>query len=92
MNEIVICVRYFNVLADYAGTKRAAVSVPVGTTVRGLLEHLIELSPNRFRHALGSHLRVFHNNQLVSDKSFDTPLADDDEILLFPAVAGGRDG
>lgn len=96
MTEIVVQVRYFNVLADYAGTRRAEVSVPAGTTVRSLLRNLSANNPEPFRRAvspggvLNSYIRVFRNDQLVAEAAFDTPLADGDEILLFPAVAGGR--
>ncbi len=95
MSEIVVRVRYFNVLADYAGAKHAAVRVPAGTSVRGLLQHLIAINPERFRRALATgdalnaYLRVFHNERLVARDAFDTPLADDDEVMLFPAIAGG---
>ena len=96
MTEFVIHVRYFNVLADYAGTRIAEVRVQPGTTVRELLHNLSEINPEPFRRALSlgdashSYLRVFRNDQLVADAAFDLPLADGDEILLFPAVAGGR--
>jgi MoaD family protein len=94
--EIVVRVRYFNVLADYAGTKRAEVAVPIGATLRALLNHLIEVNPEPFRRALSrgevftSYLRVFRNERVVAPKDFDTPLADGDEVMLFPAVAGGQ--
>lgn len=96
MTEIVVQVRYFNVLADYAGTRRAEVSVPAGMTVRALLRNLSDINPEAFRRAvspggvLNSYIRVFRNDQLVAEAAFDSPLAEGDEILLFPAVAGGR--
>ncbi len=95
MREIEVQVRYFNVLADYAGTRRAELRVPPGTTVSELLRNLSETNPEPFRRALAlddelhSYIRVFRNDQLVADAAFDSPLADGDEILLFPAVAGG---
>ncbi len=94
--EIVVRVRYFNVLADYAGTKRAEVMVPAGTTLRAFLDHLIEINPEPFRRALSrgemlnSYLRVFRNERVVAPADFDAPLADGDEVMLFPAVAGGE--
>jgi MoaD family protein len=93
--EMVVRVRYFNVLADYAGTKRAEVAVPTGTTLRAFLNHLIEINPGPFRRALSrgemlnSYLRVFRNERVVAPEDFDAPLAEGDEVMLFPAVAGG---
>ncbi|MEW5717990.1 MAG: MoaD/ThiS family protein [Chloroflexota bacterium] len=93
--QVVVRVRYFNVLADYAGTKRAEVVVPTGTTLRVFLNHLIEINPEPFRRALSrgevfsSYLRIFRNERVVATADFDSPLADGDEVMLFPAVAGG---
>ena len=93
--EIIVRVRYFNVLADYAGTKRAEVAVPTGTTLRAFLNHLNDINPEPFRRALSrgevfsSYLRVFRNERVAAPEDFDTPLADGDEVMLFPAVAGG---
>jgi MoaD family protein len=94
-DALTVRVRYFNVLADYAGTKRAEVKVPAGTTVRAFLQHLADINPAAFRRALvregslSSYLRVFQNEKLVAGEAFDTPLTDGDELMLFPAIAGG---
>jgi MoaD family protein len=94
-HTIIVRVRYFNVLADYAGMKRAEVVVPTGTTLRVFLNHLIEINPEPFRRALSrdemlsAYLRVFHNERVAAPADFDAPLADGDEVMLFPAVAGG---
>jgi len=94
--DIIVRVRYFNVLADYAGTKRAQVAVPIGTTLRAFLNHLIAINPEPFRRALSrgdafsSYLRVFRNERVLAQSDFDAPLADGDEVMLFPAVAGGE--
>ncbi len=94
-DALTVRVRYFNVLANYAGTKRAEVKVPAGTTVRGLLAHLTETNPEAFRRALvrdgalTSYLRVFRNDKLVAGEAFDMPLTYGDELMLFPAIAGG---
>ncbi|MBI3360607.1 MAG: MoaD/ThiS family protein, partial [Chloroflexi bacterium] len=88
-------VRYFNVLAVYAGTKQAEVTLPAGTTVRGLLDRLVETNPDAFRRALvrgdalSSYLRVFRNDTLVGADGFDEPVAEGDQFMLFPAIAGG---
>jgi MoaD family protein len=89
-------VRYFNVLADCAGTRQAEVQVAAETTIRGLLQHLIAANPEAFRQKvargdlLSSYLRVFHNNRLVSGEGFEAPVAEGDEVMLFPAISGGR--
>ena len=94
-DALTVRVRYFNVLANYAGTKRAEVKVPAGTTVRGLLAHLTETNPEAFRRALvrdgalTSYLRVFRNDKLVVGEAFEAAVAGGDEFMLFPAIAGG---
>jgi len=94
-NDLTVRVRYFNVLANYAGMKRAEVTVPTGTTVREFLAHLTETNPEAFRRALvrdgelTSYLRVFRNESLVAAAAVDAALADGDELMLFPAIAGG---
>ncbi len=95
MTDVTVHVRYFNVLAAYAGTKRAEVQVPAGMTVRGFLHHLAEINPAAFHRALlrdGSittYLRVFRNDRLVAGPALDDPVAEGDELMLFPAIAGG---
>ncbi len=92
---VAVRVRYFNVLANYAGTKRAEMEVPAGTTVRGLLAHLADANPEAFRRALvrdgviTSYLRVFRNEKLVANEAFEATVASGDEFMLFPAIAGG---
>ncbi len=92
---MIVHVRYFNVLADYAGMRSADVLVPDGMTVRSFLAHLVDINTERFRRAmangdvLNSYLRVFRNQQMVAREALDVALSDGDEIWLFPAVAGG---
>ena len=95
MSDITLRIRYFNVLADYAGTKSTEVTVPVGTTVLGLIRHLAEMNPGRIRQTLfdgdmfSSYTRVVRNDRLVAGDGFESPIADGDEFMLFPAIAGG---
>lgn len=90
-----IQVRYYNVLADYAGTRRASCQVPAGTTLRGLIAHLVATNPQLFGRvvlhdgALSPHVRVFLNEKLVTEDDIERPLTEGDEVLLFPAVGGG---
>ena len=95
MTDLTVRVRYFNVLAVYAGTKRAEVKVPAGLSVRAFLHHLAEINPPAFRRALvreeaiTAYLRVFQNDKLVAGPALDGPVLDGDELMLFPAIAGG---
>ncbi len=95
MNDIIVHVRYYNVLADYAGCKRTDVSLAAGCTVRQLLDRLVEVNSASFRRAVKTgdsfnpYLRIFCNDRLLSEQELDGPAIDGDEILLFPAVAGG---
>ncbi len=95
MTDVTVRVRYFNVLATYAGTRRAEVQVPAETTVRAFLLHLAQINPAAFRQALlrddsiTPYLRVFINEKLVAGPALDNPVRDGDELMLFPAIAGG---
>jgi molybdopterin converting factor small subunit len=89
-------IRFFNVLAVYAGTKRMTLTVPAGTSLRDCLERLTAASPEAFRRALVKegqltpYLRVFRNEKLTAGAALEQPVADGDQVMLFPAVAGGR--
>ena len=95
MTDVTVRVHYFNVLAAYAGAKRAEVKAPAGITVRAFLYHLAEINPAAFRRALmrddsiTSYLRVFQNEKLLAGQALDGPVKDGDELMLFPAIAGG---
>jgi MoaD family protein len=92
---ISIHVRYFNILAGYAGKKQETLRVAEGTTGRQLIFHLAATYSEPFRGAvlsgeeLSDHLRIFCNEQSLHGEALEAPLADDDHIMLFPAVAGG---
>jgi adenylyltransferase/sulfurtransferase len=81
-------------LRGFAGG-RAAVPVD-GSTVSGLLEALLADSPGLRPHLLGedgslpSFVNVFVNGDDVRAlQGLETPLGDDDEVTLVPAIAGG---
>jgi molybdopterin converting factor small subunit len=38
---------------------------------------------------VSTHLVVFHNQQLAPRGEGNLPLADGDELMLFPAISGG---
>jgi MoaD family protein len=92
---IKVNVRYFNILAAYAGIRKQIVELKEGTTIFDLILQVSQSNPPAFQEVIlqdgapSPHLRVFHNNLPVNRDSLDTALKDGDEILLFPAVAGG---
>jgi len=92
---IKVKVRYFNILAAYAGTRRQLVELKEGATILDLLLQASQGNSPAFQEVVlqdgapSPHLRVFHNDLPVNRDSLDTALKDGDEILLFPAVAGG---
>jgi len=92
---IKVNVRYFNILAAYAGTRKQSVELKEGTTIFDLILKLSQSNSSTFQEVVlqdgapSPHLRVFRNDQLVNPDFFNTTLLESDEILLFPAVAGG---
>lgn len=93
---ITVHVRYFNILAALAETKQASIKVPQGMTLRQLIDHLAAINSDKFRaflfdgDELHSYLRIFHNERLIKQTLLaDIIIEDGDEIMLFPAVAGG---
>ena len=55
-----------------------------------------ETNPEPFRRALvrgdtfSASVRVFRNDRLVAGEGFESHIAEGDEFMLFPAVAGGE--
>jgi molybdopterin converting factor small subunit len=93
---ITIQIKYHNVLRKMAALAEDAVEVPAGATSRAVLEHLAQERGAPLRDALlapdgaiASHLVVFRNRKLMRPEQHDDPLADGDELMLFPAIAGG---
>ena len=93
---ITVHVRYFNILAALAETKQTSIEVPRGMTLRQLIDHLAAINSDKFRtflfdgDELHSYLRIFHNERLIKPTLLaDITIEDGDEIMLFPAVAGG---
>lgn len=96
---ITIRVKYHNVLRHMAALAEETVEMPAGTSVRAVLGHLAERHGAPLRDALlapdgeiSSHLVVFRNRKLMRPEQHDDPLADGDELMLFPAIAGGSKG
>ncbi len=93
---ITVTVRCQNMLRRHTGLACERLEVPEGTEVAVALRRLAErhgpafaemlLSPSG---GLASHLVVFVNQQLVFPGGPAPPLADGDEVKLFPAISGG---
>ncbi|MDD5367907.1 MAG: MoaD/ThiS family protein [Anaerolineaceae bacterium] len=92
---IQVRVRYFNLLATYAGTKSQVVDLDVGVTAAELFSRLAQEHSPAFAEMLLSkgkispHLRVFRNDAILEVKELNLPLSDGDELLIFPAISGG---
>jgi MoaD family protein len=93
---IAVSVRYYSVFRLKVGIEQETIALPEGTSLRTALEHLAERHGPPLRKMLFapdgrvvSHLVVFRNRKLVPQDGRHLPLADGDEVMLFPAVAGG---
>lgn len=94
--SIHITVQYHNILRARAGISAETLDMPEGSTLRDLLHHVAETHGPVLREvlftadgAVSSHLVVFRNRHLLPATDRDAMLADGDELLLFPAIAGG---
>lgn len=92
---ISVNVRYHNLLRQITGLQQETVSLSE-PTLAALLEHLAEVHGPSLRTIffgpegqVSTHLVVFQNQQLAPRGQGDLPLADGDELLLFPAISGG---
>ena len=93
---ITVTVRYHNLLRRVAGLAEETITLPAGTSLRDALERLAQRHGPALREMLfepaggvSLHLAVFCNRQLVRSDQRDSPLTYGDELMLFPAVAGG---
>ena len=93
---IVVSVRYFSMLRYRTGVKQETVVLPEATLLWAALERLADRHGPRLREMLfapegsvASHLVIFRNRKLVLQDQHDLLLADGDELMLFPAIAGG---
>ena len=93
---ITVTVRYYNMLRRHSGLACERLELPEDTEVSEAIRRLADrhgpafagmlLSPSG---GLASHLVVFVNQQLVFPGGPAPPLADGDEVKLFPAISGG---
>lgn len=92
---ITVRVRYMGILAAYAGGKQHDLSLPDGTTVEQLVLRLAEAASESWRSILqqagrpNSPVRVVRNQTQVEGPGWQSPLADGDEMLILPHIAGG---
>jgi len=93
---ITVSIRYHNMLRRSAGIEQETITLHEGTSLRAGLGYLADRHGPHLKQMLFSpqgnvvsHLVVFRNRKLVPHKRFDDPLSDGDELMLFPAIAGG---
>lgn len=93
--NIVIHIHFYGFLADYTAARRIVLDVPNETSVAGLLKILSDLYPAAFRQE-GANLeddrsvvKVFRNNELITEETILQTLESSDEMRLFPAISGG---
>jgi molybdopterin converting factor subunit 1 len=82
MNQITVL--FFATFRDKAGTNRAELEIPVGTTIEGLREILAKKFPGLETladHAMASIDKVYAEDQAV--------IPDGAEVAWFPPIAGG---
>ena len=77
-------VLFFGVLKDFAGRSSDSVDLPVGASVRDVLDHYEKQMP-RLKESLAS-LAVAVNQEYAGP---ETVLKSDDEVALLPPVSGG---
>ena len=93
---ISVGVRYHNMLRRRVGVEREAILLPEGTSLHRALEYLADRHGKRPHElffssdgSVVSHLVIFRNRKLVPQDRHHLLLADGDELMLFPAIAGG---
>ena len=95
MSEISVTVRFFNILASYAGTKQMEINLDEGATIRTLVDTLVKTGSQGLRQILVSNgkfnnsLKIFHNQELITDDMMEIPLYKGDELMILPAITGG---
>jgi len=82
MNKITVL--FFATFRDKAGTNRAQVEIPEGTTIAGLRDILSEKFPGL--ESLASHALASINKEFAFDEEI---IPDGAEVAWFPPVSGG---
>jgi molybdopterin converting factor small subunit len=93
---IAVSVRYHNMLRRRIGVEQETIALAKGTSIRTTLEYLADRHGPHLREmffapegSVASHLVIFRNRKLVPQDQHHLLLADGDELVLFPAIAGG---
>lgn len=92
---ITIQVRYFNILSAFTSCKEETVSFQAAPSLLELIQFLAAKYPGGFTQVvllegkLAPHLRIFVNKKPHGWQDGETLVNDGDEVMLFPAVAGG---
>lgn len=88
-----VIVKYYNLVADYLGRKVEELFLEENATCYSLID-MLSVENESFRRlvftdegSISHRVRIFRNGQLIVD--MDSPLVDQDEIKIFPAVSGG---
>ncbi len=90
---IEIKVRYLSIVADLVGKREERLMMPANCDLNSLVALIGEQHPafadyaRRNDPAAGSALRIFRNGRQALDMA--EPLADGDELWLFPVISGG---
>lgn len=91
-------VRLFATLAEVAGDDSISVDPEPGATLGDVLEVLFEQAPALESHVfddaedtVATHVRVLHEgtDPFLEGDGLDEPVAEGDELALFPPVSGG---
>jgi len=89
--------KLFATLAETAGGREVAVDVDGDTTVGDAFEALLAANPELEAEVLDEdgdlydHVRLLHEGEdpFAQAEGFETPVAEGDELALFPPVSGG---
>jgi MoaD family protein len=90
-----VTLRYFNILMHYTNCRIETMDLDGPLSLEQLVINLAQRYPPGFSQIalhegkLAPHFRIFLNGKPVSIKEAEVQIQDGDEIMMFPAVAGG---
>ncbi|MBN1681645.1 MAG: MoaD family protein [Anaerolineae bacterium] len=89
-------IRLFVTLRDLAGSKTLSVPLDSGSTVRDLIQAINAANPAIATALLDSEGQLsdavfiyVHGRNVIGLQGLDTPIREDDEIMLVPPMVGG---
>jgi molybdopterin synthase sulfur carrier subunit len=96
--EGTVLIRLYATLRQHAGTREVEVTVEDGQSVGDVLQVLVQRYPKlnaeiwNVDGSLASHVAVILKGRNIRHLAgVDTPIADDDQLFVFPPVGGGMD-